>query len=266
MKNDVILNITKSLNGKFVYASSYSVYTIAQDLKKNKSIKFCSDKISELKTEIVDKIDCGILSIIEIDCSIFHDSKEVISKQHKKFNEYSIIIFGVSSNSTFKNQHTFSEIREISMIDIQFLDDFILTMKSTEIRSLNLRFNHHFGAGSDFYFGENKVFLSDSIKKGVRVLWVPYYIAIRKYYCLNTIDAVINSRESIGAILCNMYGFDYIVRYITYSLNNLARNETNTMIMNDRISFNLTSFLNGAYKYNNVSNLIQNDLYGKHER
>ena len=64
--------------------------------------------------------------------------------------------------------HTKKSIMSVSSVEIAFRRD--------SINSVNLRFDERFGLGSDFPTGEEIIFLSDALDRGLKILYLPIYV------------------------------------------------------------------------------------------
>ena len=51
-----------------------------------------------------------------------------------------------------------------------------ISFKLESISKKNIKFNERLGSGSEFYLGEESVFLSDCLKKGLNIIYVPIII------------------------------------------------------------------------------------------
>jgi len=66
--------------------------------------------------------------------------------------------------------HTKKTIMRVSSVEIAFRKD--------SIKKANLKFDEKFGLGSTFPTGEEIIFLSDAIDKGLKILYIPIYIVV----------------------------------------------------------------------------------------
>jgi hypothetical protein len=48
-----------------------------------------------------------------------------------------------------------------------------LVFKRQSLKEVNLQFNENFGLGTEFFMGEEAIFVSDGIKKGLKIGFVP---------------------------------------------------------------------------------------------
>ncbi len=67
--------------------------------------------------------------------------------------------------TTFKSKLTNFEILNTSSVELVF--------KIESLKDLNLQFDENFGLGAKFFMGEEAIFVSDGIKKGLKIGFIP---------------------------------------------------------------------------------------------
>ena len=91
------------------------------------------------------------------------------------------------------------DIMKVSSVEIAF--------KTASIRKSELRFDEEFGLGAAYPTGEEAIFLSDALKKGLKIRYLPFPIVIHPkassgYQFLNNKDLI----KAKGAMFYRMFG------------------------------------------------------------
>ncbi|MGI9533099.1 hypothetical protein, partial [Lutimonas sp.] len=102
-------------------------------------------------------------------------------------------------------------IMKVSSVEIAFRSDSILKN--------NLKFDEKFGLGSTFPTGEEAIFLSDALKKGLKIKYVPIPIVQHPkessgYNYTNNYSLIMGK----GAMLCRIFGWKAYVISIAFAL------------------------------------------------
>lgn len=140
--------------------------------------------------------------------------QEIILNAFKKYSEYDIITFQVKTpeGTLFNNypdkisKHNLLTIMKVCSIEIAF--------KKESLNKIKLRFDENFGLGSTFPTGEEAIFLSEALKKNLKILYLPIPIVIhpKESSGSNYTEKLIMSK---GAMLYRIFGKKgYIVAII----------------------------------------------------
>ncbi len=148
-----------------------------------------------------------ICLISDDDLEYFNDLEENIIKSFKDNMEADIITFCVQTpdNQPYKRYkeksfwHTKKTIMRVSSVEIAFRLD--------SINKVNLRFDERFGLGSNFPTGEEIIFLSDALDKGLKILYIPINIVIHPIESSGKNYESIKLIEAKGAMFYRLFGF-----------------------------------------------------------
>lgn len=117
-----------------------------------------------------------ICVLADDDLEYIDNYEKIILNEFERYSNVDIITFQVygiekkfKSYSKKKKKLNFISTFKVSSVEIAF--------KLNSIKNAGIQFNEYFGAGSKFIFGEENIFLSDCIKKGLKIMYVPVKIA-----------------------------------------------------------------------------------------
>lgn len=183
------------------------------------------------------------------------DYADIILQAYDKYKDADIIAFQVErigSNRIKKFRNHLSWDRYASSLKISSVE---ITFKRDRIIENGIKFNELMGAGAEFYLGEENIFLYDSLKKGLRVLYLPLKIACvdcsesswfegytKKYF------------NSIGAAYYNMTKNFYYILSFQYALRKYK-------FYKDEMSMFAAyrEMVRGARKYMQLNNIEKDD-------
>lgn len=118
------------------------------------------------------------LCVIADDDLKYHDGyKDIILKAYKKYPDADIIAFDVPSTNQKRPTSSLKRGR-VDFLHSMKIASFQITFKRRSIVDNNIRFNELFGAGSKYTCGEENIFLTEAIKKGLKIYFVNEDIAI----------------------------------------------------------------------------------------
>lgn len=113
------------------------------------------------------------------DDDVFYEDNysDIILKAYDNYKNADIIAFkveriGSKKTKKFRNKQSwenYATCLKISSVEITF--------KRSRVVEKNIEFNELMGAGAEFYLGEENIFLYDSLKKGLKILYLPIKIA-----------------------------------------------------------------------------------------
>ncbi|MFL2116459.1 glycosyltransferase [Marinilactibacillus psychrotolerans] len=118
-----------------------------------------------------------ICVLADDDVEYVNDYSDIILQAYNEHENADIIVFQVERtgcNRTKKFRDQLSWENYITSLKISSVE---ITFKRDRIIENGIKFNELMGAGSEFYLGEENIFLYDSLKKGLKVLYLPIKIA-----------------------------------------------------------------------------------------
>lgn len=117
------------------------------------------------------------------------------------------------------------EILEIKDFESYSPSSIELTFKLDKIKLHNISFDHRFGLGAKFIGGEEKLFLHDSIDKGLKVKFIPKYVVEHDYESSNR-NLTDNNWEKLRkktAYDCRINGNISLVRAVLGTFKNFIK-------------------------------------------
>lgn len=177
---------------------NYSTIIINQLINSDKSIlesdnifSFKEKGLSKSRNRAIELCDSDIALISDDDVEYVDDFDKIILKAFEENIYADIITFQVKTptGELFKNNyqkfqfiHNIKTIMKVSSIEI--------AVRISSIKEKKLKFDERFGLGSNFPTGEEAIFLSDAIKNGLKIVYLP-------------IPIVIHPQESSGGMFKN---------------------------------------------------------------
>lgn len=157
-----------------------SVEDIKKELRNGHAVKWISTLekgLSRSRNLAIKHSSADYCLIADDDMHFVDNYEKIIVEAYNKYPEADIIAFQVKriGNSERSKQYrnkpswdNYLTSMKISSVEITF--------KRESIIENNIQFNPYIGAGTQFYNGEENVFLYESLKKGLKVLYLPIQI------------------------------------------------------------------------------------------
>lgn len=140
----------------------------------NKILSFNEKGLSKSRNKALKNSSADICVIADDDLKYKSDYDKIIQKAYKKHKDADIIAFNVENCKTNNkyNEKKVNFLKSFKICSVQ------VTFKRDKIIKNNICFDEFFGAGSNkFILGEENIFLTDCIKKGLKIYYVSETIA-----------------------------------------------------------------------------------------
>lgn len=123
------------------------------------------------------KYATGDICVLADDDLVYVENyKDLIIEQFKLHPDADIITFQVEGiEKKFKNYH--KKTRELNHLTSMKVSSVEIAFRLKKINELDIKYDEKFGAGSKYKMGEENIFLTHCIKKGLKILYVPVKIA-----------------------------------------------------------------------------------------
>lgn len=117
------------------------------------------------------------ISVLADDDLIYLDNThEIIHKAFNQYDEADIICFQVRGiERKFKNYS--AKVKKLNFFSAMKVSSVEIAFRTRSIKNANIKFDEDFGAGSKYIMGEENIFLSQALKKGLKIYYVPEVIA-----------------------------------------------------------------------------------------
>lgn len=110
------------------------------------------------------------------DDMVYEDNyEEIIINAFNRIPDAEIIIFNLHDSNSIR--YTIKETHRVHFYNFLRYGTARISVKLRSVRESGIYFNQCFGGGTEHSHGEDNIFLSDCIKKGLKVYAVPEYIA-----------------------------------------------------------------------------------------
>ena len=178
------------------------------DKIKDKTYFYFKEKgLAKSRNHALELATSDICHISDDDLTYVENIEQIILNAFKEHKEADIITFQIQTPEgiPFKDykkesfRHTKRSIMSVCSVEIAFKRDCI--------KKQYLKFDEKFGLGSDFPTGEEIIFLSDALKKGLNIRYVPVTIAMHP---LESSGANYHDSKLIkakGAMFYRLFGF-----------------------------------------------------------
>lgn len=141
---------------------------------KNRVLSFYDRGLSKSRNQAILNSKSDICIIADDDLVYYNDYAKKIMDAYRKYKDADIIAFRVDNckvNNKYKN-NKISFLKSFKICSVQ------VSFKRNSIIDNNVLFDERFGAGSNcFILGEENIFLTDCIKKGLKIYYVNETIA-----------------------------------------------------------------------------------------
>lgn len=191
--------------------------------------------LSDQKIEMVNTLDRGLsksrnlaiqhasadICIIADDDMIYHsDYEEKVMRAYEEYPEADIIAFQVKRVGNPDRQKIFRDkLNWENYLTSMKISSVEITFRREKIVQKNLSFNPNIGAGTEFFNGEENIFLYDALRKKCKILYLPIEIAEVDMSDSSWFEGY-NKRyfETVGAKFFNMTSKYYLLLMIQFAL------------------------------------------------
>lgn len=162
--------------------------------------------LSKSRNCAIDAVNGGICLITDDDVSFDPDLFDSIREAYSMYPDADIITFQAKTpeGEFFKTyptspfMHNTKSVARVSSIEMTFRID--------SIKKANIKFDEQFGLGAQYPTGEEFIFLTDALKKGLRIYFYPKVLAVHpKESSGSTLDEKIFIAK--GAMFARVFGF-----------------------------------------------------------
>ena len=102
----------------------------------------------------------------------------LINKQFEDFPDADAIIFNVIENhARGQKRYIIKKVMRVNAFNFLRYGTVRIAVKLKSIKENGIYFNQCFGGGCEYQHGEDNIFISDCLRKGLKVYAVPYSIA-----------------------------------------------------------------------------------------
>ena len=146
------------------------------DSKGRKYLSFKEKGLSKSRNRAIKYSNADICVIADDDMYYEHDYEKIIKDAYLRIKDADIIAFYIDDENT-KTKKKMQKAGRVKLLKTMKLSSVQLTFRRNSIINKNIEFNEGFGSGTKKYMGEENIFLTDCLKKNLRVYYVPTCIA-----------------------------------------------------------------------------------------
>lgn len=178
-----------------------------------KVINYPEEGLSNSRNRLLEN-STGDICVISDDDVVYHEGYvQMVHEAHEKNPDADIIVFQYSEDRNKMTRKSFSHEKWLNRFDIIKVASVEITFKRESIIKSGVSFDKFFGLGSVFASGEENIFLSDCLKKGLKIWYVPQVLCYHKAEIFEWKD-IMTELYFIekGAVFYRMYGLlSYII-------------------------------------------------------
>ena len=142
----------------------------------NKLLSFLEKGLSKSRNRAISNSTGDILVLADDDLCYEDNYAKTIEKAYEKYKDADIIAFVVKNNDVSRMKKEMKEGR-VGFLKSLKLQSVQLTMKKKSLDDKKVLFDERFGAGSNFFMGEENIFLFDCLRKKMKIYYIPQKIA-----------------------------------------------------------------------------------------
>jgi glycosyltransferase involved in cell wall biosynthesis len=133
--------------------------------------------LSKSRNLAINNSNSDICVIADDDLKYRSGYKDIIINSYSKYPDADIIAFDVPSTNQMRPTASLRE-GKVDFLHSMKIASYQITFKRSSIIDNNLSFNEMFGAGSKYICGEENIFLTEALRKGLKIYFVNQNIAI----------------------------------------------------------------------------------------
>ena len=132
--------------------------------------------LSKSRNLAIRNSDADICMISDDDLVYVDDYEEIVKTQFELYPDADIITFQVEGiEEKFKDYH--NKMRKLNYLTSMKVSSVEIAFKRSSIVKNNIYFDENFGAGAKYQMGEENIFLTQCIRMGLKVIYIPIKIA-----------------------------------------------------------------------------------------
>ncbi len=151
------------------------------DIKNGKHRLYSYDEkgLSKSRNKAIKHSNSDICVIADDDLEYEDDYQKIIEDGYKKYSDADMIAFYV--DNVDENRRRPKQLEgKINFIKSMKIQSVQITFKRQSIIDKNIKFNERFGAGAELYMGEENIFLTECLRSGLKIYYIPEKIATIK--------------------------------------------------------------------------------------
>ena len=132
--------------------------------------------LSKSRNMAIKNSNASICILADDDLVYVDDYKEKVKTQFELYPDADIITFKVEGiEEKFQDYHT--KMRVLNYLTLMKVASVEIAFKRNNILRNSLQFDENFGAGAKYQMGEENIFLTQCMKMGLKIIFVPVKIA-----------------------------------------------------------------------------------------
>lgn len=196
----------------------------------DKGILIISEKesgLSRSRNQAIMNSKRDICHVSDDDLKYVPDFKLIIEMAYSDNPEADVIVFQIKTNDGEKYKDYRTEKKWLNIMDVAKISSVEISFKRKSILSKKIYFDENFGLGTNFPTGEEFIFLTDAIKKGLKILYIPVPIVIHPQESSGKDFNHEKLIEAKGAMLFRIFGiagyfYSFLFSFKKYNNSNFS--------------------------------------------
>ncbi len=150
---------------------------------ENSSVKVITTMqrgLSNSRNMLLENSDGDILIFGDDDIFYLDGYDKIITDAYEKYPSADIICFRFTQELDKETRKQFSKTKKLNLFNISKIASVEITIKRQSVIDKNIKFDTLLGLGAEFGSGEENAFLASALKKGLKILYLPYTIVYLK--------------------------------------------------------------------------------------
>lgn len=143
---------------------------------KNRVFSYNEKGLSKSRNKAIEKCSSDIFLIADDDMIYVDNYEIIVNEAYNKYPDADIIAFYVASDNPNNIKPRLKE-GKINLLTSFKLQSVQLSFKTNVIKNKKIKFDEKFGAGSEFFMGEENIFLTECVKSKLKIYSYPVEIA-----------------------------------------------------------------------------------------
>ena len=146
------------------------------DNEKVKFLSYSEKGLSKSRNKAIENADAEICIVADDDMYYEDDVLKKVEKAYETYPDADIIAFDIDNEDKTKRKKILNQ-GKVNFTKSMKISSVQITFKRKSILEKHIRFKENFGAGANYDFGEENIFMAECLRKGLKIYYIPQKIA-----------------------------------------------------------------------------------------
>lgn len=205
-------NVEKILNNLPVNVGGIGIIQTSEEIPVDNNFKkielyyYNESGLSRSRNRALDFLTAEIGLIADDDVSYLESSFDIISRAFIENPEYDIITFQIIDSKGIPFKYYSSKKKKLNILSVLKVSSIEIAFRTKSIQETGLKFDERFGLGTNLKSCEENIFLTDCIKKGMKILYIPKPIVMHPLESSGSAYNDVSVLAAKGAMFRRVYG------------------------------------------------------------